>query len=363
MKAAVRGAAVAVLAALLAACGEERTGQSDPGEDVPPLALTVVITPSRGDDLILAGAVMPQASSQLGFPMLGRLMSHEVSVGDVVRRGDPLAALDSTGLAAALEAARADLRSAQAQLENASDTHERQQTLGASGTVPPAALEAAELQLKTARAKVESATAGLSQARDQLANAQLVAGFDGVVTAVSGEIGQVVAAGSPVVTLARPELHDAVVDMTERLLSGLRIGDTFEAALEIDPAITAQGRIREIAPAADAATRLHRVRIALDEPPAAFRFGTTVLVRPVAPRAALPSVPATAVIEGEDGAFVWIVEQQDRRVSRRAIVIAERAGDRVTVEEGLDMGERVVVAGVRSLVEGQAVRVSKAESR
>jgi RND family efflux transporter MFP subunit len=181
---------------------------------------------------------------------------------------------------------------------------------------------------------------------------------------VSGEVGQVVAAGSPVVTLAMPELRDTVVDIPERFLSGVRIGDMFETTLEIDPTITVQGRVREIAPAADATTRLYRVRIALDGPSPAFRFGTTVLVRPVAPHAAaLLSVPATAVVEDEDGAFVWVVEPQGHTVSRRKIAIAQRDGDRVTVRQGLRGGERVVVAGLRSLSEGQAVRVSEAESR
>jgi len=352
-------AALLLVSVFLAAC-EDPEGIDGMAAEEPRLVLTVPVQPLEAAYPALAGVVAPRMSSQLGFPMLGRLMSREVSVGDRVDAGDLLATVDATGLVSAVESARADLRAAQAQLENAAGAHERQSVLSRTGTTSQAMLEASELQLKTARTRVESATANLAQAQDQLDNARLVAGFESVVIAVSAEVGQVVAPGSPVITLARPDQHDVVVDVPERLVARLEPGSGFSIALELDSDLRVKGRVSEIAPEADSATRLHRIRIALENPPAVFRFGTTVLVRPDVPRDnVLFAIPASALLQSGSDASVWVVDPQTAAVSQRKVIAVERENGFVIVSQGLDAGELVVTAGVRSLEQGQVVRLDR----
>ena len=94
------------------------------------------------------------------------------------------------------------------------------------------------------------------------------------------------------------------------------------------------------------------------KPPDAFRLGSTITVglsRHMAPRFQLP---ATAVFEADGRSAVWIVNEAGDAVSRRDVTVADRNGERVSITEGLKPGERVVLAGARSLGEGQRVRLA-----
>jgi multidrug efflux pump subunit AcrA (membrane-fusion protein) len=96
----------------------------------------------------------------------------------------------------------------------------------------------------------------------------------------------------------------------------------------------------------------------LQDPPTAFRLGTTItvaLTRPAEPRIYLP---ATALLSEGGRDSVWVVDGDGAHVTRRAVTVAERKAERVALKAGLNPGERVVVAGAHSLSEGQTVRLS-----
>ena len=99
-----------------------------------------------------------------------------------------------------------------------------------------------------------------------LSNAMVRAPFDGVVTQRLAEIGQVLSAGQGVVTVARPEIREAVVDIPEQYVGALPADGVFTVSLQSAPELTARGRVREIAPLAEAGTRSRRIRITLDDP-------------------------------------------------------------------------------------------------
>ena len=106
--------------------------------------------------------------------------------------------------------------------------------------------------------------------RSNLAILSFPRDFDGVVTAVQAERGQVVQPGQTVVTVARPDIREAVVDLPESIGRDLRPGARFDVALQVDPSVRAAGSVREIAPQADPTTRTRRVRITLDQPAGEF---------------------------------------------------------------------------------------------
>ncbi|UHC18137.1 efflux RND transporter periplasmic adaptor subunit [Methylobacterium currus] len=310
-----------------------------------------------------AGTVEPRYQTQGGFRVPGRMVARDVYVGDLVPKGARLAALDPTVLQFAVTRARADVTDAEAQLANAGAVEARQRTLFEGGNVTQAALDAAVASRDTAAARLAQGKAALQKATDELGYATLKADVDGVVTAWNAEIGQVVSAGQAVVTLARPDIREAVVDIPDGLMAGIKAGTEFTVTLQAAPTITAKGRVREIGPLADPATRTRRVRMTLVDPPEAFRLGTTITValeRATPPRITLP---ATALLQAENRTSVWVVAPDGKTVSRRDVTIHPRdgtaAGDEsaVTLSGGLKAGETVVVAGVHSLAEGQAVRL------
>ncbi len=131
----------------------------------------------------------------------------------------------------------------------------------------------------------------------QLGYTQLHAEFDGVVTATSGEIGQVVSAGQTVVTIARPEVRDVVVDVPQFAAQRLDIGSTFDIALQLDPKIRTTGVVREIAPEAETATRTRRTKISLQDAPPTFRLGSVVTASAIAASESQIMLPSSALLK------------------------------------------------------------------
>ena len=117
-----------------------------------------------------------------------------------------------------------------------------------------------------------------------------------MVTAVSADVGQVVSPGQSVVTVARPDVREAVVDVGPDFPVALQVDLPFSVSLQLAPAIHVAGRIREIAPEADRMTRMRRIRIALLDPPPSFRLGSTVTATLSEAQSKDLHVPASALL-------------------------------------------------------------------
>ena len=307
-----------------------------------------------------AGTVEPRYQSQLGFQIGGRVVARDVTVGDLVKKGQRLAALDTVVPRFAMTRAEADVADAKAQSENAAATEARTRRLMEGGNVTQAQLDGMVANRDTAQARLTQAQASLQKARDQMGYTELHADFDGVVTQRNAEIGQDLTAGQTVVTVARPEMREAVVDIPDDLVAAMPKDGRFTVALQSAPTVTATGTVRETAPFADSSTRTRRIRMSLENPPRAFRLGATItvsLVRKVAPRFVLP---ATAILSADGRDEVWIVNAAGDAAKRVPVTVSDRRGDYVGVARGLSAGDRVVVAGVHSLAEGQVIRLADA---
>ena len=117
------------------------------------------------------------------------------------------------------------------------------------------------------------------------------------------------------------------------------------------------GRIREIAPQADQTTRTRRIRITLDKPPAGLRLGTIVNAALTTHTAPQIDLPAAAILRRDGHTLVSIVDPAGGTVTAREVKVVAGDGGSVEVTDGLAAGTRVVVAGVNSLAEGQAVKI------
>ncbi|MDQ0564481.1 RND family efflux transporter MFP subunit, partial [Rhizobium mesoamericanum] len=334
---------------LLASCDDSPVA----GEQVKPRPVKTVTATAEPQKIgSLPGVVQARVETDMAFRTLGRIISRRVEVGDLVTKGEVVAEIDPLSLQLAVRSAEADLRDAQAQLDNAAVTEKRKRTLANTNAASVADYDLAEQQLKSAEADVARTTASLAKAREQLGYSELRAEFDGVVTATSAETGQTVAAGQTVLRLARPELRDVVVDVPEALLSSGSVGDSFNVALQLDPRQETFGKVREIAPQAEPSTRTYRVKLAIDQAPEIFRLGAVVTVNAMA-KGAKGSIPLPiAAVSNKDGADrVWVVDRSTGTVKLRPVELEARAaGARfVRVLSGLQEGDEVVVAGVNEL--------------
>jgi RND family efflux transporter MFP subunit len=127
-------------------------------------------------------------------------------------------------------------------------------------------------------------------------------------------------------------------------------------SLSLNPAVTAEGRVREVAPRADAATGTFRVRVGLIDPPEAMRLGSTVVGRASFGGLGGIEVPASALTGSEGEPAVWIVDPETNTVSLRPVGVARFNPASITIAEGIAPGELVVTAGVQALRPGQEVR-------
>ncbi|AZO41145.1 efflux RND transporter periplasmic adaptor subunit [Mesorhizobium sp. M7D.F.Ca.US.005.01.1.1] len=337
----------------LASCSKS---DEKPPEIIRPV-LSVVVEPRTTQTFGFAGSVEPRVSADLAFRLLGRVVSRDVNVGDIVSKGTTIAALDPTALELAVQAAKAELSNAEAQFANAAASEERQRQLLASANTSQAVFDAAQQARKAAEASVERAKASLAKSQEQLGYARLFSDFDGVVTAVGAEVGQTVSPGQTVVTVARSDLREAVVDIPDQLTGDLAAGMPFQVILQSLPTIQTEAKLREIAPQSEGSTRTRRVKLTLTDPPQAFRLGSTVTATRMTKVVPTIELPMSALLEKDGSEKVWIVDPQTSSVSARDIKVASKNGGTFTVAGGLEAGMRVVTAGVHSLSEGQKVKV------
>ncbi len=336
----------------LAGCKQEAKAP----EPVRPVQ-SAVLQPAASGSTVAVGTVQPRYETNLGIRVLGRLIARPVNVGDRVAEGQMVAAIDPTALELAVRSAKADLSKGQALLENAIATEERKRILIKTEATTKQTLDDAEQLRAGAQASTARARANLTKAIEQLGYAQVKAQFAGVVTAVSAEVGQVVSPGQSVVTVARPGVREAVVDIGADFPVPLTVGLPFTISSQLLPAVEVQGQIREIAPQADQVTRMRRVRIALNDPPQSFWLGSTITAR-LNNDSSVLRAPASAVLKQGAETFVWVIDPATSTVSLRKVDLSEEeAGIRVT--GGLSAGARIVTAGIHSLEQGQKVRIEQ----
>lgn len=343
---------------MLGACSKEEP----PPEPVRPV-LYMEVKPQATENLgRFAGNIAARYESTLGFRVSGRIASRSVDVGSEVEKGQLLATLDPTDLQNQLRSSQGDLARVEAQYINAQANARRQQELFDRGVGAQAALDVAVTDLKTTQSSFNQAKAAVQQAQDQLSYSELRTDHPAVVTEWKAEAGQVVSAGQQVVTLARPDIKEAVIDLPAPLAEQLPQDVVFKVASQLEPNINTTATLRELEPQAEASTRTRRARLTLVDTPSAFRLGTAISVTlssAIEPRIELP---ANVLQEVDGKTQVWIVDMQNQTVSPHPVNVISRDDDTLVVS-GVKGGERVVTAGVNSLKPGQKVKVDKDSPR
>jgi membrane fusion protein, multidrug efflux system len=348
----------AFLASLVSACNNSTPAPSEPR----PVRAVTIERAGKGETFSLTGQVRAKDQVNFAFRLEGRMLERLVNVGDVVRKGQVVARLDAQDEQNALRSAQANLASAVAALNQARLSFWRQQELLKNGNTPRALFDEAQKTLLTAQAQSDSAQAQLHTAQDQLGYTTLTADAAGAVTATGAEAGEVVHPGQTIVQIAYDGARDAVFDVPESFIRTAPHDPPVELALTNDPQVRATGRVREVAPQADAATRTFQVKVGIIDPPPAMRLGATVTGSiTLAVRPGMP-IPASALTQADGHPAVWVVDPETQTVSLRGIDVAQYDPATVLVSNGIDIGDRVVTAGVQTLRPGQKVRLLGAGS-
>lgn len=345
-------------AALLAGC--ERPA---PPPQPPRPALVVTAGVSAGSaPTILVGEVRSRYETAQGFRIDGKIVERRVEVGSVVKKGQVLARLDAADAGLSAMAARAGVAAAEADLALAQTELDRQRKLYQRQFVSGTALDMQEAQFKSAQARLDQARAQAAVAGNQSGYTEMRADRDGVITGIRAEPGQVVEAGEAVVFISVPSAMEVAVAVPESRMAGIVVGMPAEIRLWANREASYRGKVREIAPAADSATRTFQVRVAFEQEDAALHLGMTAGVRFLREDQPGFLLPAAAISQYQGKNVVWVVDPKTRQVQPRPVRTGAYVEDGVLVTQGLAGGEQIVAAGVHALTPGLTVRPVAVES-
>jgi RND family efflux transporter MFP subunit len=350
-------AALALIVLLAAGCSREAARS----EDIRPVRAITVSPTAVSADAELPGEVRPRVESRVGFQVGGRISSRRVEIGQRVKAGDVLATLDPADFRLSAAAAAAQLNAAQIDRDQQRADIKRFEDLHRKGFISGAELERRRAQLDAAEARYVQAAALSDVSGNQTAHTVLRAPAAGVVSAIDAEVGQVVASGQSVLRIALAGDKDVAIAIPEARLEQLRHIEDVRVALWAHSA-ELKGRIREIAPIADPATRTFAARVTLIDAPADVALGMTATVRfAAAPVTPVLAVPLTALLREGDATYVWRLDRKTMTVSKSQVTIAGVSGNTVILGSGVQAGETIVTAGVHLLQPGQKVRLLDAD--
>jgi len=351
-----RAAALLVLlpAMALAACNAQKQAE----KNTPPRPVLVVEAhyAPRATERVLPGIVKARYESDVAFRVSGKIARRMVDAGALVKRGDVLALLDDADLRLQLEQAEAEQASARSALDQAAAESQRIDTLHRQGWSASSDADKIKSAADQARGNLTKAERAVTLARNALSYATLTADADGVVSAINAEAGQVVAAGAPIMRLARSGEREAAVALPETLLDRARV-EPARAEVWALPGVSLSASLREIAPAADPATRTYPARFALPDAPAALQLGMSVTIALQQDGAKVAKLPLGALFDEGKGPQVWIVKPGAGDLTAAPVQVAAYDGESAYVSSGITEGASVVALGAHKLDPASKVRV------
>lgn len=346
-----RHALIVSLIALLAACGK-----GEPVEQS--IRPAMVVQPQPATEMMdaYAGEVRARLEPELAFRIGGKVAKRLVEVGNHVRKDQPLAELDPQDVRLQLEAMRAQVAAAEANLQLVKAERDRYKTLLGRNLVSRSQYDNAENLYRSGMARLKQVKAEFEVASNQADYAVLRASQDGVIARRMVEVGQVVAAGQSVFTLAVDGEREVSISLPEQAYERFKVGQPVAVELWSQPDQRFPGQIREISPSADAQSRTFAARVAFSAGEVPAELGQSARVF-IAHNGEVPlSVPLSALSAEKGQPYVWVVDPEDSRLKRTPVRIGAYADSSVPVLDGLQAQDWVVAAGVQVLREGQQVR-------
>jgi membrane fusion protein, multidrug efflux system len=340
-------------AMLLPACTREPDTRP---EEIRPVRVVRIGPSAAVRSFEVAGEVRARHETRLAFRVGGKIVERLVETGSVVRAGQPIARLDPVDLALAEAGVRAQEAGSEAERSLAEAELKRYRELREKNFVSQAELDRRANALATAAARLEALRAQRRQLANQAAYTVLAADTAGVITAIEAEAGQVVAAGQTVARLARQGEKEIAFAVPESERDFFARATGLSVSLSAFPGRSWPARLRELSPAADAATRTYAARASMLEAGAEVELGMSARITARANGGTRIEVPVAAIHSRDDRPQVLVVAP-DGTVQPRPVTTAGIANERVVIESGLAAGDVVVAAGAQLLRPGQRVRV------
>jgi membrane fusion protein (multidrug efflux system) len=340
------------------ATGVERQATSERAVAGGAEALIVRVAPVETKQLARSvdgsGTIRPHRTVKVSAEIPGQVVSIAVDEGFAVAAGDLLARINDTDIRLRLEEARA--AASKERVDLARQEYERMQSLLEEKVVSRAMVDQAQSQYLTLDAAYKSARAKIRQLQEQLRKADITAPISGRVAKRLVNQGEYLAPGAPVVVIENMEDVLVVLEVPDRDIVKVQLGQTVEATTDAFPGRVFRGVVDSSATAANPVTSTFEVEARIGNRDGSLRSGMIASLRILLEQSRAMVIPAEALIGSEEAqTAVFVVA--DGLARRRSVVLGERWDRDVEVLSGLASGDEVVVSGMERLADGQRVQV------
>ena len=390
------GSLLIISTGLIAGCGKKVETTTAAVNEVPNVAVSKVSPSSIADFYEATGTVKAKTTTQVSANLMGRIVSIPVSEGDRVEKGQTLVQIDNRDAQAQLQKAQAGLKEAEASLTEIDNSvtaanaavktaeankliaeitfgryKELYQRKSVSGQeyddassklkVATSELERAKANVQTIRSKRSQINARIEQARADIANTKVYAGYASISSPVSGivvkklaETGAIASPGVPLLSIEDNSRYRLEAAVEESQSKHVRLGNRVNVRIDALGEGDFLGTVAEILPSSDASSRSFIVKIDLPANPS-LKSGLYGLARfPVAQKEAI-TVPETALQERGQLTGVYVVGL-DGIAQFRIVTIGKRAEGVAEVLSGLSDGDVIVTSDLSRVKEGSKVR-------
>ncbi len=342
---------------LAASCGGEEAVQE---KTLRPVVYQEVGYEGNLRQRTFSGTAQTDKVINLSFRNTGIITRFDISLGQTVRKGELLAELDNVSARLAYEQTLARLRSAESQMKTAKLSYDRIRSLYEKGSASLSDFENAKNGHQTAVSSFESEQRSVQIQQDQINYGYIYAPEDGVIASVQAEIDENVNPGQTVAVLNAGDKMTIRLGLPESLINSVRMNMKSDVDFPAIQGSVFEGEVTEISPAIDANTTTYPVTITLLNPTEEVRSGMAANVTFDFSQGTGTHliVPAKAVGEDSDGRFVFVVDEgATATVKKQHITIGELNSEGFQVLSGLQAGQKIAVAGLQTLLDGQEVKL------
>ena len=346
------------MAALAIGC----TGTAPAATEAPPPPVhAATIEPEAVTPISSATAeILANRQSNMRSETAGRVVDVLVEAGDRAQEGDVLVRLDVGRPASAVQAANAAVAQSEARLNQAQREQARTKKLVRTGGLPEQRLDDAEDAVRLASAARDAARAEARLARRGLTDAVVRAPFGGTVVERTVELGEYLAPGSPLLTLADTSLLKARVLLDPREAIDVAVGSKAVVAVYARPGEMFSGKVVRVGEVIDPRTRRLPVEVEIDDHDGRLRPGLVARFSvEIGEARMVMRVPLDGVFERFGSQHVYVIV--DGIAQRRSIVLGPVGAGFAEVTAGIEPGETIVTEGVSRVVDGSKVQVVPAE--
>ncbi|MBB6214622.1 RND family efflux transporter MFP subunit [Anaerosolibacter carboniphilus] len=363
-----------LLMSILTGCGAKKTAEANAPveEKYIPVEIATVVQKTISNETTFSGKIYADKEVYVVPKTPGKVMSVNVAVGSVVKKGTVLFQLDKEDIQKqadltkkSIDLAEANYQLTREKIDNAKVTLERTRALYEQGAIPKSQLEQAELaasdtSLQTIQVQLEQAQLQYTQALDSLQNLTITAPVDGIVSAVDVEVGEMASTAQPSVTIVNMDNVYAEINVTENVINAITVGKEVVVDIPSASSESLTGKIDKISPVSDAKTQLYPIRIYIENQNHLVKPGMFAKVKlSTNARENVIAVPTEAIMNENDKNIVYVVA--DDRAAAREVGIGLEAGGETEIVKGLKPGEKVIVKGQDYVEDESKVKVVRGE--